>query len=122
MKKMFTIAVVAMVASLTFAQLPLAKKKTASANKLEQLVDMKTLAKEAKQVKEMKAAMAEKAAAAKEESSSVLRKNSVKHGFFRNIEGKVINTWTLGGYRSASSGKPYKIGRASCRERVSSAV
>lgn len=105
---MFTIAVVAMVASLTFAQLPLAKKKTASANKLEQLVDMKTLAKEAKQVKEMKAAMAEKAAAAKEESSSVLRKNSVKHGFFQNIEGKVINTWTLGGYRSASSGKPYK--------------
>lgn len=44
---------------------------------------MKTLAKEAKQVKEMKAAMAEKAAAAKEESSSVLRKNSVKHGFSR---------------------------------------
>lgn len=88
MKRLFTIAVIAMVASLTFAQAPLAKKKVAAAHKLERIADMNALVKKAKEAKEMRAVMAEKAAAAKETSSSVLRKSNVKRGYFNSVEGK----------------------------------
>lgn len=107
MKRLFTIAVVAMAASLTFAQAPLAKKSAAS-GRLEQMANIETLAKKAKETKELQAAMAEKAAAAKETSTSMLRKSSVNRGLFNSIDGKVIKTWMLGGYRSYLSNMPYK--------------
>lgn len=86
MKRLFTIALIVMVTSLTFAQAPLAKKKVASVNRLERLADVNALAKKAKEAKELKAAMAEKAAAADETASSVLRKSSVKRGFFNSVK------------------------------------
>lgn len=97
-----------MAASLTFAQAPLAMKKAASANKLERVADMKAMAKEAKRTKELKAAMAEKAAVANETGSSLLRRNTAKHGLFSSAEGEVVNTWRLGQFRQALTGKPYK--------------
>lgn len=97
-----------MVASLTFAQAPLAKKKVAAAHKLERIADMNALVKKAKEAKEMRAAMAEKAAAAKETSSSVLRKSNVKRGYFNSVEGKVLKTWKLDGKRAEAAAKPNK--------------
>lgn len=109
MKRLFTIALIVMVTSLTFAQAPLAKKKVASVNRLERLADVNALAKKAKEAKELKAAMAEKAAAADETASSVLRKSSVKRGFFNSVkEGKVIGNLPLGSYRSEVSNRPYR--------------
>lgn len=108
MKRLFTIAVIAMVASLTFAQAPLAKKKVAAAHKLERIADMNALVKKAKEAKEMRAVMAEKAAAAKETSSSVLRKSNVKRGYFNSVEGKVLKTWKLDGKRAEAAAKPNK--------------
>lgn len=108
MKRLFTIAVIAMVASLTFAQAPLAKKKVAAAHKLERIADMNALVKKAKEAKEMRAAMAEKAAAAKETSSSVLRKSNVKRGYFNSIEGTALKTWKLDGKRAEAAAKPNK--------------
>lgn len=110
MKKLFTIAVIAMITSLTFAQAPL-MKKAASVNKLERLADMKTIAQKAKQAKEMKAAEAAKAAVAKEESSSVLRKNSVnKWSLFESVVGgeKGNSLFMLGNFRNELINKPYK--------------
>lgn len=109
MKRLFTIAVIAMITSLTFAQAPLAKKKVASVNRLERLANLDAMAKKAKEAKELQAVMAEKAAAANETSSSMLRKSSVKRGFFNSIEeGKVISTLPFGGFRSEVSNKLYK--------------
>lgn len=107
MKRLFTIAVVAMTAALTFAQAPLAKKHVVSGNKLERL-DVKGLAQKAKETKEMRAAMAEKEAAAKQTSSSLLRKSSVNRSMFNSFEGKVIKTWISGGFRNELANKPYK--------------
>lgn len=108
MKKLFTIAVVAMITSLAFAQAPLAKKK-ASINKIERLADLNVMAQKAKEAKEMKAAMAEKAAVANETSSSVFRKSSVnKWGLFQNVNGGV-KPFTSVNFRSAALvGQPYK--------------
>lgn len=98
-----------MAASLTFAQAPLAKKKAATIHRLERVADMDALVKKAKEAKELRAVMAEKAAVAKETSSSVLRKSNVKRGYFNSIEGgKVISTLPFGGFRSEVSNKPYK--------------
>lgn len=97
MKRLFTIAVVAMLTSLAFAQAPLAKKALSS-NKIEKLISVDALSQKAKQAKEMKAAMAEKAAAANEKSSSVFRKNSVNinRGKFDKVKGgKVITSLPL---------------------------
>lgn len=85
MKRLFTIAIIAMAASLTFAQAPLAKKSTAS-NRLERVANVETLTKKAKQAKETQAAMAEKAAVEKETSYSMLRKASVNRGLFNSIK------------------------------------
>lgn len=102
MKRLFTIAVIAMAASLTFAQAPLAKKKAATIHRLERVADMDALVKKAKEAKELRAVMAEKAAVAKETSSSVLRKSNVKRGYFNSIEGgKVISTLPFGGVKQA---------------------
>ncbi len=108
MKRLFTIAVVAMVASLTFAQAPLAKKKSASSYKLERMADMKALAAKAKEVKELQAVKAEKEALANQKGTSILRKNSVARGLFDSAEGKVVKSLMPGGFRSALAGKPYK--------------
>ncbi len=83
-------------------------KKAASANKLERVADMKAMAKEAKKTKELKAAMAEKAAVANETGRSLLRRNTAKHGLFSSAEGEVVKTWRLGQFRQALTGKPYK--------------
>lgn len=110
MKKLFTIAVVAMITSLAFAQAPLAKKK-ASINKIERLADLNVMAQKAKEAKEMKAAMAEKAAVANETSSSVFRKSSVnKWGLFQNMNGggKVVMPFVMGNFRSAVAEQPNK--------------
>lgn len=81
MKRLFTLAVIALTASLTFAQAPLAKKSTLSANRLERMLNVEEIAKAAKETKVLEAAKAEKAAAAKETGRSVLRKGSVNRGF-----------------------------------------
>ncbi|NPD91277.1 CARDB domain-containing protein [Xylanibacter muris] len=113
MKRLFTIAIIAMAASLTFAQAPLAKKSTAS-NRLERVANVETLTKKAKQAKETQAAMAEKAAVEKETSYSMLRKASVNRGLFNSIKEEkrggetVIKGLLPGGYRSLLSNKPYK--------------
>lgn len=108
MKRLFTIAVIAMAASLTFAQAPLAKKKAAAVHNLERIADMDALVKKAKEAKELRAVMAEKAAAAKETSSSVLRKSNVKRGYFNSIEGTALKTWRFDGKRVEAAAKPYK--------------
>lgn len=108
MKRLFTIAVIAMITSLTFAQAPLAKKKVASVNRLERLANLDAMAKKAKEAKELQAVMAEKAAAANETSSSMLRKSSVKRGFFNSVEGKVMKDWNFKGFRNEVSNVPYK--------------
>lgn len=97
-----------MAASLTFAQAPLAMKKAVSANKLERVADMKAMAKEAKKTKEMKAAMAEKAAVANETGSSLLRRNTVKHGLFSQVKATAIKGWMPGSYKSELLAKPHK--------------
>lgn len=108
MKRLFTFAVLVMTASLTFAQAPLAKKSAAH-GRLEQMANVEALAQKAKETKDLQAAMAEKAAAAAEEAStSMLRKSSVNRGFFNSVEGKTIQTWMIGGYRSVLSNQPYK--------------
>lgn len=109
MKRLFTIAVITMAASLTFAQAPLAKKKAATPPyRLERIADMDALVKKAKEAKELRAVMAEKAAVAKETSSSVLRKSNVKRGYFNSIEGTALKTWRLDGKRVEAAAKPYK--------------
>ncbi|MDE6354055.1 MAG: hypothetical protein K2L56_03200, partial [Prevotella sp.] len=109
MKRLFTIAVVTMVASLTFAQAPLAKKKAATPPyRLERVADMDALVKKAKEAKELRAVAAEKAAAANETSFSVLRKNTVKRGYFNSIDGTVIKTWKLDGRSSNLANTPYR--------------
>lgn len=96
-----------MTASLTFAQAPLAKKS--APGRLEQMANVEALAQKAKETKDLQAAMAEKAAqAAEEASTSMLRKSSVNRGFFNSVEGKTIQTWMIGGYRSVLSNQPYK--------------
>lgn len=99
-----------MAASLTFAQAPLAMKKAASANKLERVADMKAMAKEAKKTKELKAAMAEKAAVANETGSSLLRRNTAKHGLFGQVKATAIKGWMPGSYKSELLAKPHKSG------------
>lgn len=95
MKRLFTIAVVAMITSLAFAQAPLAKKAV-STHKIEKLISADALQKKAKEAKEMKAAMAEKAAAANETSSSMFRKSSVNRGKFESVGGgKEVSTMSL---------------------------
>lgn len=81
MKRLFTLAVIALTASLTFAQAPLAKKSTLSANRLERMLNVEEIAKAAKETKVLEAAKAEKAAAAKETGRSVLRKSSANRDF-----------------------------------------
>lgn len=108
MKRLFTIAVIAMAASLTFAQAPLAKKQAATVHRLERIADMDALVKKAKEAKELRAVMAEKAAVAKETSSSVLRKSNVKRGYFNSIEGTALKTWRLDGKKVEAAAKPYK--------------
>lgn len=97
-----------MAASLTFAQAPLAKKKAATVHRLERIADMDALVKKAKEAKELHAVMAEKAAVAKETSSSVLRKSNVKRGYFNSIDGTALKTWRLDGKRVEAAAKPYK--------------
>lgn len=95
MKRLFTIAVIAMLTSMAFAQAPLAKKAV-SAHKIEKLVNVNVLAQKAKEAKEMKAAMEEKAAAANETSSSMFRKSSVNRGKFESVGGgKEVSTMSL---------------------------
>ncbi len=110
MKRLFTIAVIAMITSLTFAQAPLAKKKAATPPyRLERVANLDAMAKKAKEAKELQAVMAEKAVAANETSSSMLRKSSVKRGFFNSVDGKVLKTWSLDGYNRLNvDNKPYK--------------
>lgn len=97
-----------MVASLTFAQAPLAKKKPLPPYRLERVADMDAFVKKAKEAKELRAVAAEKAAAANETSFSVLRKNTVKRGYFNSIDGTVIKTWKLDGRRSNLANTPYR--------------
>lgn len=108
MKRLFTIVIVAMIASLTFAQSPLARKKTASINKLERVADVKTMAQKAKEAKEMQAAMAIKAAVAQDASTSLLRKSSVRKNFFGQVKATAIKEWMLGSYKSELLAKPHK--------------
>lgn len=91
MKRLFTIAVIAMVTSLAFAQTPLAKKSFSN-KKIEKIVNVNALTQKAKQAKEMKAAMAERAAAENETSSSVLRRSSFNKGLFNSVEGNLISS------------------------------
>lgn len=69
MKRLFTLAIVSLIASLTFAQAPAQKKAAAQSHKIEKLVSPAKLQKamEAKNVQQLKAA------AAQETSGSVLR-------------------------------------------------
>ncbi len=99
-----------MVASLTFAQAPLAKKKAATPPpyRLERVADMDAFVKNAKKAKELRAVAAEKAAAENETSFSVLRKNTMKRGYFNSIDGTVIKTWKLDGRRSYLANNPYR--------------
>jgi len=108
MKRLFTIAVILMATSVTFAQAPLAKKSAASVNKLERVADLEAMAKKAKETKELQAAMAEKAAAAKEMSSSVLCKGSVNRGQLNSIGGAVIKRDGLESSRKALTAMPFK--------------
>lgn len=76
-----------MIASLTFAQAPLAKKTTTS-NKIEKMLDINAIMSKTGGVndaKEMQAAMAEKAAAAKETSTSLFRIGTRQHVWLPGI-------------------------------------
>lgn len=130
MKRLFTIALIAMVTSLTFAQAPLAKKAV-SGNKLERIANLEDLKQKAKETKELQAAQAAKAADAAVEvtSTSVLRRSGKKAGMqnsvkgmengtvttkagtlssVNGVDGKVIKTWMQGGFRSEVANTPYK--------------
>lgn len=108
MKRLFTIVVVALAASLTFAQAPLAKKAVSN-NKLERMANVEELAKKAKETKEKYAVMAAKETTANEASTSVLRRgNSLRGGTLGSVEGKIINTFLPGSFRSEISAQPYK--------------
>lgn len=100
-----------MAVSLTFAQVPLAKKSAAASHKLERMADGKELAKKAKETKEKQAVLAAKAAAADETSSSLLRKKAVNKGLFNSVEGvegKVIAPVWRGGFKNELANAPYK--------------
>lgn len=100
-----------MAVSLTFAQVPLAKKSAAASHKLERMADGKELAKKAKETKEKQAVLAAKAAAADETSSSQLRKKAVNKGLFNSVEGvegKVIAPVWRGGFKNELANAPYK--------------
>lgn len=108
MKRLFTLAVIALTASLTFAQAPLAKKSALSANRLERMANVEEIAKAAKETKVLEAAKAEKAAAAKETGRSVLRKSSANRGFAMQTAEAVTNNWKPLNYRKALVAKPFK--------------
>ncbi len=118
MKRLFTIAIIAMATSLTFAQAPLAKKSAASGNRLERIANVEEIAKKAKETKELQAAMAEKAAVAKETSSSVLRMGSVNGGQANRIGEAVIKKDGLDGSRKALTAMPFKapVSKATVQE------
>ncbi|MCM1079389.1 MAG: hypothetical protein NC116_06695 [Clostridium sp.] len=107
MKRLFTFAIISLIASLTFAQAPLAKKNAAG-NRLERMANLEEVARMAKETKELQAAKAVKDAVPQETASSVLRKSSAKRPFFDSVESTVVKSWTLGGYRSEVSATPYK--------------
>lgn len=108
MKRLFTLAVIALTASLTFAQAPLAKKSALSANRLERMANVEEVAKAAKETKVLEAAKAEKAAAARETGRSVLRKSSANRGFAMQTAEAVTNNWKPLNYRKALVAKPFK--------------
>lgn len=92
MKRLFTFAILGMIASLTFAQAPVAKSK-AVFNKIEQRLDyttMKSLATEAKEAKAMEKAKAEKAAAATEKSFSKFRTSTFAMPWTQSMKGQVL--------------------------------
>ncbi|MDE5788762.1 MAG: hypothetical protein K2H79_09550, partial [Bacteroidaceae bacterium] len=117
MKRLFTLAVIALTASLTFAQAPLAKKSAVSAHRIERMANVEEIAKAAKETKVLEAAKAEKAAAAKETGFSVLRRSSVNRGFAQSRLASVTtgfselagNTFT--GMRKATANKGFALSR-----------
>lgn len=102
MKRMFTFAIIAMIASLTFAQVPMAQKKTAS-KKIEKVMSAKELTQKVNEAKEMRAAMAEKAAAAQTSSSSQLRKAQKNNVQLPSVKGTVINSVKLNTVRTVEA-------------------
>ncbi len=108
MKRLFTLAVIALTASLTFAQAPLAKKSAVSAHRIERMANVEEIAKAAKETKVLEAAKAEKAAAAKETGFSVLHRSSANRGFAMQTVEAAFNNCPPQGYRKALIAKPFK--------------
>ncbi|MDE6634058.1 MAG: hypothetical protein K2J96_02195, partial [Bacteroidaceae bacterium] len=108
MKRLFTLAVIALTASLTFAQAPLAKKSAVSAHRIERMANVEEIAKAAKETKVLEVAQAAKSAAAKETGFSVLRRSSVNRGFAMQMEETVTNNWKPLNYRKDLVAKPFK--------------
>lgn len=105
MKRLFTFAILGMIASLTFAQAPLAKSK-AVFNKIEQRLDyttMKSLATEAKEAKAMEKAKAEKAAVANENSFSKFRTSTFAMPWTQSVKGQVLAGVKLDTKRTAAA-------------------
>ena len=89
MKRLFTLAIIAMIASLSFAQTSL-QTKSSAVKKLEQVVDVQTLNKKAQQMKSLEAVKAEKAALAQQTSSSIMRQASSKSNLKKMETDKTI--------------------------------